>query len=275
MHMPKTPINYFSGDPWTIVEEGFDPAYQRVSESIFSVANEFMGVRGYFEEGYSGDHLLGSYFNHLYEMMDIHHDQVFKGFVTQGAAMINAVDWLYTRLWVDGEQLDLAKCSYSDFTRKLDMHRGVLERAVALARRHEGDNSLALAIILINYGQVKADGELDAGLEMIKTARDIFERHHDRRAVSATGALLVISDHHDRFADALRYGEQALAGCDADTSSSQRAVIEWGLARALGATGGDRVRARGLARDARGRFFQLGAGYASYVAELDRWLAAH
>jgi maltose phosphorylase len=128
MHMPKTPINYFSGDPWTILEQGFDPAYQRVAESVFSVGNEFMGVRGYFEEGYSGDHLLGSYFNHLYEMMDIQHDQVFKGFVTQGAAMINAVDWLHTRLWVDGEQLDLAKSAYSDFTRKLDMRRGVLDR---------------------------------------------------------------------------------------------------------------------------------------------------
>jgi maltose phosphorylase len=128
MHLPKTPINYFSGDPWTVVEKGFDPAHQRVSESVFSVANEFMGVRGYFEEGYSGDHLLGSYFNHLYEMMDIHHDQLFKGFVTQGAAMINAVDWLYTRLWVDGEQLDLAKAAYSDFTRKLDMRCGVLSR---------------------------------------------------------------------------------------------------------------------------------------------------
>jgi maltose phosphorylase len=128
MHMPKTPISYFRGDPWTIVEEGFDPKYQRVSESVFSLANEFMGVRGYFEEGYSGDHLLGSYFNHLYEMMDIHHDQVFKGFVTQGAAMINAVDWLYTRLWVDGEQLDLATSAYSGFSRKLDMRRGVLER---------------------------------------------------------------------------------------------------------------------------------------------------
>jgi maltose phosphorylase len=126
--MPKTPMNYFHGDPWTIVEEGFDPAYQRISESMFSVANEFMGVRGYFEEGYSGDHLLGSYFNHLYEMMDIRHDQLFKGFVTQGAAMINAVDWLYTRLWVDGERLDLAKSVYSDFTRKLDMRRGVLDR---------------------------------------------------------------------------------------------------------------------------------------------------
>ena len=128
MHLPKTPIKYFKGDPWTIVEEGFDPAYQRVSESVFSLANEFMGVRGYFEEGYSGDHLLGSYFNHLYEMMDIHHDQVFKGFITQGAAMINTVDWLYTRLWVDGEQLDLAKSKFSDFTRRLDMRTGVFAR---------------------------------------------------------------------------------------------------------------------------------------------------
>jgi maltose phosphorylase len=128
MHMPKTPISYFHGDPWTIVEDGFDPAYQRVSESVFSVGNEFMGVRGYFEEGYGGDHLLGSYFNHLYELMDIRHDQLFKGFVTQGAAMLNAVDWLYTRLRVDGEQLDLAKSAYSEFTRKLDMRRGVLDR---------------------------------------------------------------------------------------------------------------------------------------------------
>ncbi len=128
MHLPKTPIKYFRGDPWTIVEEGFNPAYQRVSESVFSLANEFMGVRGYFEEGYSGDHLLGSYFNHLYEMMDIHHDQVFKGFITQGAAMINAVDWLYTRLRVDGEQLDLAKSKFSGFTRKLEMRQGILSR---------------------------------------------------------------------------------------------------------------------------------------------------
>jgi maltose phosphorylase len=128
MHLPKTPINYFNGDPWTIIEEGFDPAYQRVSESVFSVANEFMGVRGYFEEGYSGDHLLGSYFNHLYEMMDIHHDQVFKGFITQGAAMINAVDWLYTRLWVDGEQLDLAKSKFFGFIRRLDILHGIHTR---------------------------------------------------------------------------------------------------------------------------------------------------
>jgi hypothetical protein len=149
------------------------------------------------------------------------------------------------------------------------------ERAAALARRHAGGDSPTLGILLLNYGQVKADDDLDAGLEMIKTARDILERNHDRRAKQATAMLLVIADHHDRFSDAVEYGEQALASCDADTSPAQRAVIEWGLARALAATRGDRVRARRLAGEARSRFAQLGGGYASNVAALDRWLAAH
>jgi|GEM_PF-2906888 len=49
----KIADKYLITEPWTIVEEGFDPARARVSESIFSLANEFMGCRGYFEEGYS------------------------------------------------------------------------------------------------------------------------------------------------------------------------------------------------------------------------------
>lgn len=147
------------------------------------------------------------------------------------------------------------------------------ERAAALARRFEGGNSPALGIILFNYGQVKADDDLDAGLEMIKTARDILERNHDRRARHASSMLFVIADHHDRFSDMVVYGEQALASFEADTEPGERAMIEWGLARALVATGGDRVRARQLAGDARQRYLQLGARYKSIVAAIDRALA--
>ena len=43
--MAKTADRYFRVDPWKIAEEGFDPAYSRVSESVFSLANESMGVR--------------------------------------------------------------------------------------------------------------------------------------------------------------------------------------------------------------------------------------
>ena len=47
---------------------------------------------------------------------------------TQGAAMVNAVDWLFTRLRVDGEVLDLAGSTFTGFRRVLDMRRGVLTR---------------------------------------------------------------------------------------------------------------------------------------------------
>lgn len=124
----KTPERYFTVDPWHVIEEGFDPRRSRLSESMFCLANEFMGIRGYFEEGYSGDHLLGSYFNNLYEEMEASHPQLFKGIITRQCFGVNAVDWLYTRIWLDGEQLDLANVSFSEFSRWLDMKKGTLYR---------------------------------------------------------------------------------------------------------------------------------------------------
>jgi maltose phosphorylase len=128
MHLFKTSEKYFKVDPWLVVEEGFDPKKQRLAESVFSLANEFMCVRGYFEEGYSGDHLLGSYFSQLYEMLEVKYPQVFKGFVPEVAAMITAVDWLYTRITLDGETLDLATSKFTDFKRSLDLHEATLTR---------------------------------------------------------------------------------------------------------------------------------------------------
>jgi len=128
VHLFKTSEKYFKVDPWLVEEEGFDPAKQRLAESIFSLANEFMCVRGYFEEGYSGDHLLGCYFSQLYDMLDVKYPQAFKGFVSEVAAMITAVDWLYTRISVDGERLDLAASRFSGFRRTLDMRDATLTR---------------------------------------------------------------------------------------------------------------------------------------------------
>lgn len=124
----KQPTRYMKVDPWAIIEKGFDPARCRYSESVFSLANEYMGVRGYFEEGFSGGGLLGSYFNGLFEEMEIQHPQSFKGFATRRAFNVNSVDWLHTRVRLDGEQLDLAVSKISDFERRLDMKEGTLTR---------------------------------------------------------------------------------------------------------------------------------------------------
>ena len=45
--MAKEAIKYYGVDPWKITETGFNPERGRVSESIFSLGNEYMGTRGY------------------------------------------------------------------------------------------------------------------------------------------------------------------------------------------------------------------------------------
>jgi len=120
---------YFKLDPWVIVEEGFDPAHGKVAESIFSLGNEYQGVRGYFDEGYSGPKHVGSYFNGFYESLNFKHPVAYNGFVLTGADLTNSVDWLYTRLELDGEKLDLAKSKFFDFKRILDLKTGILIRS--------------------------------------------------------------------------------------------------------------------------------------------------
>lgn len=126
--MAKCADKYFEGDSFRIVENGFQPEYARVAESVFSLANGYMGSRGCFEEGYSGEKLVGNYFNGIYERnrQDGPH---YKGVTDVTEFMVNAVDWLFVRIEADGERLDLATRTYRDFQRVLDLKNGVLTRS--------------------------------------------------------------------------------------------------------------------------------------------------
>lgn len=126
--MAKAADRYFKVDPWNVIEEGFSPEYGLVSESVFSLANEYMGARGYFEEGYSGDRLLGSYFNGVYERRKAE-TQGYKGIVQETEFMVNSVDWLYLRIQAGDERLDLAKSAFKNFRRELDLKTGLLIRS--------------------------------------------------------------------------------------------------------------------------------------------------
>ena len=65
--MAKIADQYLCVDPWKIIEDGFHPDRSEVSESLFSLANEHQGARGFFDEGYSGNSLIGCYLNGIYE----------------------------------------------------------------------------------------------------------------------------------------------------------------------------------------------------------------
>lgn len=126
--MAKIADIYYKLDPWKVIEEGFDPSRNMVSESIFSLGNEYMGVRGYFEEGSSCESLLGSYFNGVYEYSYDVNKSAYKGIVDHTHFMVNSVDWLFTRIFLDGEQLELGSSRISNFVRVLDLKEGTLTR---------------------------------------------------------------------------------------------------------------------------------------------------
>ena len=127
--MGKIADRYYTVDPWSVSEEGFDKERSEVSESIFSLANEYMGIRGYFEEGYSGERLLGSYFNGIYENSPKENRVKYKGIISRSHFMVNAVDWLYTRIWCGEVLLDLAYSDIESFQRRLDLRTGILTRS--------------------------------------------------------------------------------------------------------------------------------------------------
>ena len=125
--MAKIADKYFLCDPWQIIEEGFDPSYARVSESIFALSNETLGIRGSFDEGGSMDSLRGAYVNGIYEIAAL--PKSYKGIIEKSHFMVPAADWSYFSLSLDGEELDLGKVKFSAFRRELDMRAGTLTRS--------------------------------------------------------------------------------------------------------------------------------------------------
>lgn len=125
--MGKKADIYFSVDPWKIIESGFDPEYSRVSESVFSLGNETMGVRGFFDEGGSCDSLRGAYTNGVYDIEPL--SRSYRGIIDKTHFMIPSAEWLMTKITLDGETLDLGKVNFKDFNRVLDMRRGVMTRS--------------------------------------------------------------------------------------------------------------------------------------------------
>ncbi len=58
--MAKQAEKYIEPLEWGILERGFHNDKNSVSESLFSIGNEYCGLRGYMEEGVSAPSLRGS-----------------------------------------------------------------------------------------------------------------------------------------------------------------------------------------------------------------------
>ncbi|MGM0549202.1 MAG: family 65 glycosyl hydrolase domain-containing protein [Bacillota bacterium] len=119
---------YFEVDEWKVIENGFDPEYNRVTESIMSLGNGHMGLRGNFAEKYSGDSLKGTYIAGIY-----YPDKTIVGWWKNGypkyfAKIANAADFIGLNLKLDGREIDLNQIEFTSFKRTLNMKEAYLER---------------------------------------------------------------------------------------------------------------------------------------------------
>ncbi|AZR72845.1 glycoside hydrolase [Anoxybacter fermentans] len=118
---------------WKIVEDEFRPEYNHRNETIFALGNGYIGLRGTFEEGYSGDPKTttpGTYINGVYESEPIYYGEFIPKMPEVGQTMVNLADWKIIRLKVEDEWFDMLKGQLEEYQRVLDLKRGVLQRTL-------------------------------------------------------------------------------------------------------------------------------------------------
>lgn len=120
--------NYIEHNEWQIIEEGFDPHLNKISESIFSIGNGRMGQRANFEETYSGETLQGNYVAGVYYPDKTRVGWWKNGYPEYFAKVLNATNWIGLTITINDEVLDLNTCKVLDFSRVLDMKLGTLTR---------------------------------------------------------------------------------------------------------------------------------------------------
>ena len=118
----------FEIHPWKVVETGLDKERMRLSESLTSTGNGYMGMRGNFEEDYTGDTHLGTYIGGVWFPDKTRVGWWKNGYPQYFGKVINAVRLNGIHVEVDGETLDLNNAQVEAFYRELDMQNGLFLR---------------------------------------------------------------------------------------------------------------------------------------------------
>ncbi len=115
----------FPVDPWRLIETRYSE--NGVGETLFSVGNGYLGLRGNHIEG-RGAHEHGTFINGLHETWPIRHAEQAYGFAEVGQTIVNAPDAKVMRVYVDDEPISFDVADVREYRRTLDMRTGILER---------------------------------------------------------------------------------------------------------------------------------------------------
>jgi alpha,alpha-trehalose phosphorylase len=178
----------FPVDPWRLVELDHRPEDLGVTETLFAVANGYLGMRGNPEEGRDAfEH--GTYVNGFHETWEIRHAEAAFGFARTGQTIVNVPDAKLVKLYVDDEPLTLGTADLEHYERTLDFRDGVLRRSliwrtpsgkrvrvdstrmVSMTQRH-------LAVITLEVTMLSGDAPIVISSQLLNR-QDGKDEYHD------------------------------------------------------------------------------------------------
>ena len=123
------PDDQYPVDEWKLIEKRYSDKYLGRVETLLSLSNGYLGMRGTHDEGRPVVE-RGTYINGFHEIWPIVHAEEAFGFATTGQTILNVPDARTFHLYVDDEPLYLATADLRSYERSLDMRRGTLTRSL-------------------------------------------------------------------------------------------------------------------------------------------------
>lgn len=136
-----------------IIEEDFNSNDLGHIESMFSLGNGYMGLRGSYDETDAEIGMCeGMYINGIYEKVPTP-DSVSRGYSTNNERTLNLTDWRIFNLYIDGEKACFSAENIKEHYRCLDMRKGCVERSF-LFETISGKRAKVESIRIVNMQEV-------------------------------------------------------------------------------------------------------------------------
>ena len=126
------PEHLYPADEWRIVEARYSNEFVGLTETVFSLGNGFVGIRGSFEEGRPAA-VPGTFVNGFHETWPIMHAEGAHALARTGQTIVNVPDATILKLYVDDEPFYLPTARLESYERILDMRAGTLTRELVWA----------------------------------------------------------------------------------------------------------------------------------------------
>ncbi|WP_391115806.1 glycoside hydrolase family 65 protein [Psychrobacillus sp. L3] len=117
---------------WKLTKSEVDNQNLLLNESLLSLGNGYLGVRGNFEEGYKDTYnsIRGTYINAFHDEIEISYGEKLHGFPETQQKILNVIDGQTVQIYLDDELFTLFEGEVISFERNLHMDAGYAERIV-------------------------------------------------------------------------------------------------------------------------------------------------